>query len=62
MNKELAIEELKDLEQIRSYVNMSTQSCKFHKPGVTNKLLKLRETLKRAKQEAESLFREANSL
>ena len=62
MNKELAKEQLKDIDEIRGYVNMSTQSCKFHRPGVTTKLLKLRETLKRAKQEAETVFRESNSL
>ena len=62
MNKELAKEQLKDLDQIRSYVNMASQSCKFHRPGVTTRLLKLRETLKRANQEAESVYRESNSL
>ena len=62
MNRELANEELKDVEQIRSFVNMSTQSCKFHRPEVTTRLLKLRKTLKRARQEAETVFRESNSL
>lgn len=61
MNRELAKEGLKDLEEIRSFVNMSTQSCKFHRPGVTEKLLKLRESLKRAKMEAESVYRESNT-
>ena len=61
MNRELAKEQLKDLEQIRSFVNMASQSCKFHRPGVTEKLLKLRETLKRAKMEAEQVYRESHS-
>ena len=61
MNKELAKEQLRDLEEIRSYVNMASQSCKFHRPGVTTKLLKLRETVQKAKQEAESVYRESYS-
>ena len=59
MNKELANEQLRDIEEIRSYVNRSTQSCDFHRHGVTSKLLRLRETIQKAKREAEAVFREA---
>ena len=61
MNRKLAAEQLKDLEEIRSFLNRGSQSCKFHRPGVTEKLLKLRNTLKRAKMEAEQVYRESHS-
>ena len=61
MNRKLAAEQLQSVEEIRNYVIMGTQSCNFHKPGVTDKLLKLRETLHKAKKEAESVYRETYS-
>lgn len=59
MNKKLANEQLNDLEEIRKYVTISTQSCDFHRSGVTNRLLKLRDTLQKARKEAEAVYRES---
>ena len=62
MNKSLINESRKDLDTIREYLQITTQSTGMHTPYVTTRLLKLRDTLQKAKKEAELIYREALSI